>query len=96
MIIILSSDNTGFLYAHFQLLEQNANCQTGRYKRGYMSFPVNLLGTDEIVAELKRRKTAEVEELRGKIAEHRSAIRELEARIELSSQRKKRGPKPKA
>gem|GEM_PF-2859520 len=65
-------------------------------KRGYMSFPVNLLGTEEIVAELKRRKSSEVEELRGKIAEHRSAIRELEARIELSSQKKKRGPKPKA
>lgn len=50
-----------------------------------MSFPVNLLSTEDIQSELKRRKSLEVEEIRARIAEHRKAIKELEARIALAS-----------
>lgn len=60
-----------------------------------MSFPINLLATEDILAELKRRKAAEVEGLRLKIAEHMQAIRELEARIALQP-KAKRGRKLKA
>ncbi len=48
-----------------------------------MSFPLNLLATDDILAELKRRKDAENQAFRKRIAEHKQAVRELEAKILL-------------
>lgn len=48
-----------------------------------VTFPLNLLTTEEIAAELKRRKMAEVQALRDRVNEHRQAIRELEARLAL-------------
>lgn len=48
-----------------------------------MSFPLNLLSLEEIVAELKRRKVAETQLLRDRIDGHIQAIRELEARLAL-------------
>ncbi len=60
-----------------------------------MSFPTNLLATEDILAELKRRKDAEIQVLRSKIAKHKQAIRELEARIALQP-KAKRGRKLKA
>lgn len=50
-----------------------------------MSFPVNLLSTEDIQSELKRRKSLEIEEIRSRIAEHRRVIKELEARIAMAS-----------
>lgn len=54
-------------------------------KEALMSFPVNLLSTEDIHSELKRRKSLEIEEIRAQIAEHRKAIKELESRIALAS-----------
>ena len=47
-----------------------------------MSFPINLLPTEEILAELQRRKLSESREIRTKIHGHKQAILELEAKLE--------------
>lgn len=48
-----------------------------------MTFPLNLLSSEEIVAELKRRKMAETRLLWDRVDGHKQAIRELEARLAL-------------
>lgn len=46
-----------------------------------MSLPLHELSTEELAAEIQRRKSAEVQTLRDEIAEHRKAIVALEAKI---------------
>lgn len=47
-----------------------------------MSFPLNLLSTEEIHAELQRRKREETDGFRAQIAEHKRAINVLEIQIQ--------------
>ncbi|MEN9306085.1 MAG: hypothetical protein RL173_17 [Fibrobacterota bacterium] len=59
-----------------------------------MSFPVNLLSTEEIHAELQRRKREELDAYRAQIAEHKRAINVLEIQIQqLKIAAKARGRK---
>lgn len=46
-----------------------------------MSHPLHELPTEELTAEIQRRKGAEVQALRDEITEHRKAIAALEAKI---------------
>jgi hypothetical protein len=48
-----------------------------------VTFPLNLLSSEEIVAELKRRKAAETRQLRDRVDDHKRAIQDLEAKLAL-------------
>jgi hypothetical protein len=48
-----------------------------------VTFPLNLLSSEEIVAELKRRKAAETRQLRDRVDDHKRAIQVLEAKLAL-------------
>jgi hypothetical protein len=48
-----------------------------------MSFPINLLSTEEILAELKNRKLAEILSYRNEIVRRKEIIESLMLRIEM-------------
>lgn len=56
---------------------------------------IHEVATEEIHAELQRRKVAETAELRKQIDEHKKAIRDLEAKIHGSKEPKERSPRVK-
>lgn len=56
---------------------------------------IHEVATEEIHAELQRRKVAETAELRKQIDEHKKAIRDLETKIHGSKEPKERAPRVK-
>jgi len=56
---------------------------------------IHEVATEEIHAELQRRKVAETAEIRKQIDEHKKAIRDLKAKIHGSKEARERAPRVK-